>query len=83
MELIVGTTRLHPVELEMTEEGVVAEVTGEDLTSVLNATHGGGMSVELFGAGMPARPMSVAEIRMHGASSTVTLLYAGEAVVLN
>lgn len=83
MELIVGTTRLDPVELEVTESGVVAEVTGDDLTSVLNATHGGSVSVELFGAGMPARAMSVAEIRMHGASSTVTLHFSGDPIILN
>ncbi|QOL79878.1 hypothetical protein [Pseudooceanicola spongiae] len=83
MELIVGNTRLSPVDMQLTEEGVVAEVSGAELASVLNATHGGRISVELFGEGMPARPMSVAEIRMHGASSTVTLHYAGEAVVLN
>ena len=83
MELIVGNTRLNPVDMHLTEEGVVAEVSGAELTSVLDATRSGRVSVELFGAGMPARPMSVAEIRMHGASSTVTLHYAGEAVALN
>ncbi len=83
MELIIGNTRVLAAELELIEGGMVAKLSGDALKSVLNATFGGQASVEVWGEGLGARPMSVAEIEMHGASSTVTLMQSGSAYGLH
>ena len=63
--------------------GVEAQLAGEALLSVLEATFHGGATIEVLGGDLDRRPMDVAEIRMEGASTTVTLLCSGAALRLN
>lgn len=83
MELIVGNKRVTPGHLRRIPGGVEAELAGEALTSLLDATFGSGVSIELFGGDLERRPLDVAEIRMQGGSTIVTLLCAGGAARLN
>ncbi|MBT9383499.1 hypothetical protein KM176_06495 [Pseudooceanicola sp. CBS1P-1] len=83
MELIVGNTRVVPKEMHLIPGGVVAELTGPALYSVLDATCDGRVSVEVFGGARGTRSMTVTEIKMRGATSTVTFQEKGEGIVLN
>ncbi|OSP56442.1 hypothetical protein [Pseudoruegeria sp. SK021] len=77
MELIVGTTRIVASDLQVTEGGVIARLSGAALASVLDATFGGTAAVDVWANGQGVRPMTVTGIHMTGNSSTVTLTAAG------
>ena len=83
MELIVGNKRVIPNATRRIPGGIEAQLAGEALTSLLDATFCGGVSVEVLGGDRDRRPVDVTDIRMHGASTTVTLLCAGEAARVN
>ncbi|MDV7269520.1 hypothetical protein RYZ20_01245 [Thioclava sp. A2] len=82
MELIVGNKRVQPMAMQRIPGGIEAELAGEALASVIDATFGGA-SIEVWGGDLDRRPLDVTDIRMQGASTTVTLLCAGEPVRLN
>jgi len=83
VELIVGNKRIVPMATRRIAGGIEAELAGEALTSVLDATFGGGVSIEVLGGDLDRCPMDVADIRMHGAATTVTFLSAAQALRLN
>jgi len=83
VELIVGNKRVIPTAMTPIPGGVEAQLAGEALLSVLEATFHGGATIEVLGGDLDRRPMDVAEIRMEGASTTVTLLCSGAALRLN
>ncbi|MFD2738683.1 hypothetical protein ACFSUD_03785 [Sulfitobacter aestuarii] len=83
LELIVGNTRVTAAALELTEDGVIARLSGAALRDVLDATFGGPASVQVWGQDIGARLMTVTEIRMHGATSTVTLEDTGTAMAVH
>lgn len=82
MELIVGNKRVAAMAMQRIPGGVEAQLAGEALTSVIDATFGG-TSIEVLGGDLDRRPLDVTDIRMQGACTTVTLLCAGEAMRLN
>ncbi|WP_038148499.1 hypothetical protein [Thioclava atlantica] len=77
MELIVGNKRVTPKSLRRIPGGVEAELAGEGLTSVLDATFGG-TSIALSGGDLDHHALDVTDIRMAGATTTVTLLATRE-----
>ncbi|PCD77285.1 hypothetical protein [Pseudothioclava arenosa] len=81
MELIVGNKRVVPEALHRIAGGVEVELAGEALTSLLDATFGGGGSIELWGEHGP-EALDVADIRMVGRATTVTL-HARKALALH
>lgn len=83
MELIVGTRRIAAAAIHPIPGGVEAELRGDAVLPLLDATFHGAGRVEILGGGMDCRPMDVAGIEMRGASTLVTLLCAGEAAALH
>ncbi len=77
VELIVGNKRITAKALRRIPGGVEAQLAGEALTSVLDATFRGGASIEVLGGDLDHHALDVADIRMAGASTTVTLLTSG------
>ncbi|MGD9917634.1 MAG: hypothetical protein AB7U46_06405 [Paenirhodobacter sp.] len=77
MELIVGNKRIAAQTLRRIPGGVEAQLAGEALTRLLDATFRSGASIELLGGDLDHHALDVADIRMAGASTTVTLLSAG------
>ena len=77
VELIVGNKRIAAKALRRIPGGVVAQLAGDALTSVLDATFRGGASIELLGGDLDHHTLDVTDIRMAGASTTVTLLTSG------
>ncbi len=73
MELIVGNRKVIPRVLRRVPGGVEAELAGEALTSLLDATFGGG-SIEILGGELDHHALDVTDIRMAGRSTTVTLM---------
>ena len=83
MELIVGTRRITPEHMQEVPGGVRAELRGDAVLSLLDATFHGAGSIEVLGGALHRRAMDVAGIEMRGASTLVTLICAGEAARLN
>ena len=83
MEILVGARRITPERVQPIPGGVMAELRGEAVLRLLDATCPGGPSVEILGGALNRRPVDVAGIEMRGASTLVTLLCAGEAAALN
>ena len=83
MELIVGTRRIVPESMQPIPGGIEAEVRGDAVLSLLDATFHGAGSIEVLGGALHRRAMDVAGIEMRGASTLVTLICAGEAARLN
>jgi hypothetical protein len=77
LELIVGNKRVMPKALRRIPGGVEAELVGEGLTSVLDATFAGA-SIECLGGDLDHHALDVTDIRMGGGSTTVTLMTARE-----
>lgn len=82
-ELIIGTTRVEPIGMELTEGCLVAELAGPALMSVLDATFGGTGVVEIWTEGQGPRAMSVTEIAMKGRTTLVTFEDAGARIAIN
>jgi len=76
VELIVGNKRVAAQTLRRIPGGIEAKLAGEALTSVLDATFGG-VSIEVLGGDLDHHALDVTDIRMAGASTTVTMLSAG------
>ncbi len=83
IELIFGTRRVAPTAVRRIAGGFQADLRGDALLALLDLTFQGPAQVEMLGCGMDLRPLEVTEIEMHGNSTTVTLLCAGEAPLLN
>ncbi|MFP1645902.1 hypothetical protein [Pontitalea aquivivens] len=83
MDLIVGDKRVVPGAMRAIPGGVEVDLSGPALLSLLDATFAGPASVELWDRGSAPRPMRVADIRMQGARTTVTLLGAGGPARMN
>jgi hypothetical protein len=83
MEILVGARRITPERVQSVPGGIEAELRGEAVLRLLDATFGGGASIEILGGALNRRPVDVAGIQMRGASTLVTLLCAGEAAQLN
>lgn len=77
VELIVGNKRVTAQALRRIPGGIEAQLVGEALTSVLDATFRGGASIEVIGGDLDHHALDVTDIRMAGASTTVTLLSGG------
>lgn len=82
-EIIVGTSRLRPIRIEVTTGGVVAELSGPGLLPLIDATFDGDARVELWTAGRAPRAMTVTGIAMRGATTHVTLTDTGARVRVN
>ncbi|MFD2174107.1 hypothetical protein [Rhodobacter lacus] len=76
MHLIVGTKTLPEVALRPIPGGYEAEAKGEALRRLIDASFGGA-TIEVTGAGLPLAGLDVTDIRMAGATTTVTLMHAG------
>lgn len=83
MELLVGARRITPERVQAVPGGIKAELRGEAVLRLLDATFHGTGSIEILGGALNRRPVDVAGIEMRGASTLVTLLCAGEAAQLN
>ncbi|MBN2741569.1 MAG: hypothetical protein JXR35_11765 [Rhodobacteraceae bacterium] len=73
MELIVGNKRVTPEALREIPGGIEADLTGEALTSLIDATFRGYASIEMLGGDLDRQRMDVIDIRMAGDATTVTL----------
>jgi len=82
-ELIVGTARVRPVRIETTGTGIVAELSGAGLLTVVDATFDGDAMIELWTAGHAPRSMTVTGIDMGGATTLVTLTDTARPVMVN
>lgn len=76
MELIVGNSRIAATTLRRIPGGVEAQLAGEALKRLIDATFGGA-SIEVLGGDLDHHALDVTDIRMGGATTTVTLLSAG------
>ena len=76
VELIVGNKRITAKALRRIPGGVEAQLAGEALKRLIDATFGGA-SIEVLGGDLDHHALDVAVIRMAGASTTVTLLTSG------
>lgn len=83
VEILVGARRITPERMLAIPGGVKAELRGDAVLRLLDATCPGGPSVEILGGALNRRPVDIAGIEMRGASTLVTLLCAGEAAALN
>ena len=64
MELIVGNKRVTVQALRRIPGGIEAQLVGEALTSVLDATFRGGASIEVIGGDLDHHALDVTDIRM-------------------
>lgn len=76
MELVIGTSRISAT-LRRIPGGVEAELAGAALKRLIDATFGSGESIEVLGGELDRHALDVADIRMAGTSTTVTLLSRG------
>lgn len=76
MELIIGTHRIAAT-LRRIPGGLEAKLAGAALTRLIDATFGSGESIEVVGGDLDRHALDVADIRMAGTSTTVTLLSMG------
>lgn len=76
MELVVGTHRIDAT-LRRIPGGVEAELAGAALKRLIDATLGSGETIEVLGGDLDRHVLDIADIRMAGATTTITLLYAG------
>ncbi|SOC14507.1 hypothetical protein [Rhodobacter maris] len=84
MHLIVGTKTLPEVALRPIPGGYEAEAKGEALRRLLDATFGGAsieVTGEAAGGAAAVQGLDVTDIRMGGATTTVTLMKAGARVL--
>ncbi|MDF2142338.1 hypothetical protein [Paenirhodobacter sp. CAU 1674] len=80
MELVVGTHRINAT-LRRIPGGVEAELAGAALKRLIDATLGSGETIEVLGGDLDRHALDVADIRMAGAATTVTLLSMGAQTV--
>ena len=83
LELIVGTERVVPSDLQEIDGLLIAELSGPGLMSVLDATFGGASPVEIWGFGTTPKSMAVVEIAMQGATTRVTFEETGRKISVN
>ncbi len=76
VELIVGNQRIAATHLRRIPGGIEAELAGAALTSLLDASFGG-TEIAVLGGDLDHHALDVADIRMAGATTTITLLSAG------
>lgn len=79
MQLIIGTQTL-PANLRPIPGGYEAVLAGEALKRLIDATFHGA-SIEVMGGDRPLLGLDVTDIRMGGATTTVTLMRAGQRAV--
>ena len=75
VHLIIGTQTL-PAHLRPIPGGYEAVLAGEALKRLIDATFRGA-PIEVLGGGLPVRGLDVTDIRMGGATTTVTLMRSG------
>ena len=79
MELIIGNQHVTPSAIHMIEGGVEAELRGDALRSLLDATYHGRCTIEVLGGELHRRPLEVVDIAMSGATTRVRLRCSGPA----
>ena len=76
MHLIIATESFSDVPLRRIPGGYEAVLAGKALQRLLDATFRGA-SIEVLGGDLNAHGLDVTDIRMAGATTTVTLMSAG------
>ncbi|MAQ38793.1 hypothetical protein BMI91_18960 [Thioclava sediminum] len=77
MDLIVGNKKVTPKATRRIPGGIEAELVGEELTSLIDATFTG-IEIACLGGDLDHHALDVTDIRMGGGATTVTLMTARE-----